>query len=115
MVKIDVKDRKILYHLLNNSRQSLSSIGKKVGLSKHVVGYRMKRLEETGVIVNYMTYMRPIAFEFFMARFYYNLQFISPEVKKEIIDHFIQSNNTTLVSETEGSYDLQVNMFTNCL
>ena len=43
MVKIDLKDRKILYELDNYSRQSLSNIGKKVGLHKNVVLYRIKR------------------------------------------------------------------------
>ena len=34
MIKIDLKDRKILYQLDINSRQPYSKIGKKVGLPK---------------------------------------------------------------------------------
>ena len=44
MEKIDVKDRKILYQLANDSRQSFRSIGRKVGLSKDIVASRVKRL-----------------------------------------------------------------------
>ena len=33
MYELDVKDKKILFYLLENSRQSLNSIGKKVGIS----------------------------------------------------------------------------------
>ena len=50
MEKIDLKDRKILYHLDINSRESFRSIGKKVGLSKDVVASRVKKLEEKGFI-----------------------------------------------------------------
>jgi len=50
MVKIDLKDRKILYQLDLNSRQSLTQIGKNVGLKKDVVSYRIKRLQDEGVI-----------------------------------------------------------------
>jgi len=34
MIELDKKDRLILYHLIQDSRQSLKSIGKKVGISK---------------------------------------------------------------------------------
>ena len=45
MIKIDVKDRKILYELDTNSRQSIPQISKKVNLHKNAVHYRIKRLE----------------------------------------------------------------------
>ena len=43
MVDLDLKDRKILYELDLNCRQSNAQIGKKVGLSRKVVDYRIKR------------------------------------------------------------------------
>ena len=44
MERLDLKDRKILYHLGLDSRQSFRAIGKKVGLSKDVVTNRVKKL-----------------------------------------------------------------------
>ena len=44
MAKLDLKDRKILYHLDIDSRQSFSQLGKKVGLSKDLIAYRVKKL-----------------------------------------------------------------------
>jgi DNA-binding Lrp family transcriptional regulator len=55
MLKIDLKDRKILYQLDINSRQSYSQIAKKVGLSKTVLVYRINRLKEKGVIRKFYT------------------------------------------------------------
>ena len=55
MVNIDLKDRKILYELDFDSRQSYRSIGKKVGLSKDIVASRVKKLEEDGIIKKYYT------------------------------------------------------------
>ena len=54
-VELDLKDRKILYELDVDARQSLAEIGKKVGLSKEVVNYRIKRLEKEEVIIRYST------------------------------------------------------------
>ena len=47
---IDLKDRKILYELDVDSRQSNAEIARKVGLSKQVVGFRIKRLVKEGLI-----------------------------------------------------------------
>ena len=40
-MNIDLKDRKILYQLDSNCRQSNTQIGKNVGLKKDVVSYRI--------------------------------------------------------------------------
>ena len=55
MEKMDVKDRKILYHLDIDSRQSFNNIGKKVGLTRDNVAYRVKRLQDKGIITNFRT------------------------------------------------------------
>jgi DNA-binding Lrp family transcriptional regulator len=44
MVNLDLKDRKIPYHFDLNCRQLNTQIGEKVGLSKQVVDYRIKRI-----------------------------------------------------------------------
>ena len=111
MVKIDIKDRKILYHLYENSRQSLNNIGKKVGLSKELVRYRINRLQNEGVIQQYTTRINTAALGYGAIRFYYSLQFATPEIKKEIIDFFVQNKHTVGIFEFEGKYDLQVGIF----
>ena len=111
IAEIDLKDRKILYHLLVKSRQSFNSIGKKVGLSKNVVAFRIKRLEKEGIIINYPTIIQPPLIGLGVARYYYTFQFMTPEKKQEIIEYFINSDIVTYVAELEGSYDLQVNMY----
>ncbi|MFO7677029.1 MAG: AsnC family protein, partial [Thermoplasmatota archaeon] len=42
-MKLDLKDRKILYELDLDCRQSNSQIGKKVGLGRDVVSYRINK------------------------------------------------------------------------
>jgi Lrp/AsnC family leucine-responsive transcriptional regulator len=57
MTKIDLKDRKILYELDLDARQSLTQVGKKVGLKKDIVSYRIKRMQDEGIIKNFWTAM----------------------------------------------------------
>lgn len=49
-VKIDLKDKKIIELLVKDGRMAFTEIAKKVMLSKDAVAYRIKRLQEKGVI-----------------------------------------------------------------
>ena len=108
MEKIDVKDRKILYELDINSRQSFTKIGKKVGLHKNVVAYRVKRLEDRGIIRYFYTVIDSFKLGYNSFRIYIDLQHITPDIKKEIIDYFVKNKYTWWVGEFEGSYDIAI-------
>ena len=49
-IKLDLKDKKLLYELDMHARQPNSQLAKKVGLSKQAVQYRISRLQEKGII-----------------------------------------------------------------
>jgi len=110
MVKLDLKDRKILYQLDSDSRQSFRRIGRKVGLSKDVVASRVKKLEENGIILRFFTYYDILQLGLNFIRFYLKFQYVTPDIKKEIINHFMNDDNVNNLFSTEGSYDLGVLM-----
>jgi len=105
---LDVKDRKILYELDYNSRQSNSKIGKKVGLHKNVVNYRIKRMEKNGIISNYYTMIDTFKIGYNSLRFYISFQNVTPEKREEIIKFFVYNKYTWWVGSFEGEYDLAV-------
>ena len=111
MIKIDLKDRKILNQLDINSRQSLSQIGKKVGLPKNVVAYRIKRLEEKGIINRFYTVIDSFKLGYTSLRFYLTLQYTTPEIEKEIIQYFTNNKYTWWFGSFEGRFDLAVIMW----
>ena len=111
MEKIDLKDRKILYHLDLDSRQPLSKIGKKVGLPKNVVSYRIKRLKEIGVIKNFFAVIDLHKLGYTILRFYFKYQYVTPEIKEEIINYFKKFKHAGIIHSVEGSYDLVIYMF----
>ena len=108
MVDYDLKDRKILYQLDLNCRQSNTQIGKKVGLSRKVVEYRIKKMEEEEVIKNYYTVIDAYKLGYMFYRYYINLQAISKEKKQEIIEHFVNYNKISTVATIKGIYDLVI-------
>src|SRR3989338_3561257 len=52
---LSIKDRKILRELFTNARTPFSIIAKRVGLSKEVVHYRVKKLLERNILLGFNT------------------------------------------------------------
>ncbi len=52
MYKLDLRDRKILSEIELNARLSNSEIGKRLGVSKQVIDYRLRKLEKNNIIQN---------------------------------------------------------------
>ena len=92
MDSIDLKDRKILYELDYNCRQSNTQIGKKVGLKKDVVSYRINKLEKEGIIKNYYTVIDAYKLGYYLFRYYINFQYVTPDLRKEMVEFFAGFN-----------------------
>jgi DNA-binding Lrp family transcriptional regulator len=106
MVKIDLKDRKILYQLDLNCRQSNNQIGRKVGLSKEVVNYRIKRMQENGIIKCFWTSINSLKLGYYAFRIYINFLDVSPDIKNEIIRYFKNYKNVWTLQSAKGPVDL---------
>jgi len=108
MIDIDKKDRKILYQLDLDSRQTVTQIGRKVNLKKDVVSYRIKKLIKKGIIQNFYTVIDSSKLGYTSFRIYLIFQRTNPKIEKEIINFFIKNKNTWLVCSLKGIYDHDV-------
>ena len=106
MEKLDLKDRKILYNLDLNCRQLNAQIGKKVGLSKQVVDYRIKRMEDIDIIKRYWTNIDSYKLGYEVYRYYIVFQNVDSRIKSEIIEYFANYGNMWVVDSAKGIYDL---------
>lgn len=105
---LDLKDRKILYELDLDSRQSFTQIGKKVGLKKDVVSYRVQRMRDEGIIRNFLAEINTFKLGYNVFRIYITFQYVSTEKKNQIIKHFVDYNSTWAVKSHRGEVDLAV-------
>ena len=111
MIELDLKDRKILYYLDLDSRQSFRSLGKKVGFSKDVVSNRVKKLQETGIIKGFHAVIDYTKLGYNVYRFYFSFQNVTPDLKNEIIVFLKKDKYANDVISLEGKYDLLVVIF----
>jgi predicted HTH transcriptional regulator len=86
-IKLDLKDRKILALLDEDSRLSNSQIAKRVGLSKPAIEYRLKRFEKNNVIFSFYTVIDFTKLGYSEYKVYFNFQNTDLEDEKKIIDY----------------------------
>lgn len=92
---VDNQDKKILFELLQNSRQGLNEISKKTGLSKQVVTYRIKDLEKRGIIKKYAIDINYAKLGYSRHSLYLDLRSISPEKVNEYLKAITDINETS--------------------
>ena len=115
MVKLDVKDKKILSILDMDARLPLSIIAKKVRLSRDVVNYRIKQLEKKGIIEGYYSVIDVAKLGMFYCRTFFKYKNIRPEVEKEIIYFCNNHKDITWVIIGEGQYDISIMIIADSL
>jgi len=110
-VKIDLKDKKILYELDRDSRQSNKSIARKVGLSEQVVGNRVKRLVDLGVIEYFYLKTNPSVLGYMHLKIYLRLHNITKQKEEELIQDLNNQKNIYWLSSLRGKYDFVASIY----
>ena len=103
---IDVKDRAILYYLDQDARQSISKIAKKTKLSKEVVNYRIKKLQERGIIQNFCAVIDNSKLGYVVYRVFIRFQHVDIEKEQEILEFLRNFNSIGWVIQLEELYDV---------
>jgi DNA-binding Lrp family transcriptional regulator len=107
-VKLDLKDRKILFELDFNARIPYSQLAKRVGLSKQGVEYRVKNLMKKGVIKGFYPVINVPKLGYIYCRLLLTLQNITKEKKDEIIQYLKNHRKVFWLFSMQGMFDLLV-------
>ncbi|MBS3149557.1 Lrp/AsnC family transcriptional regulator, partial [Candidatus Woesearchaeota archaeon] len=102
---MDLKDRKLLYELDRNARQSNSEIGKKIRLNKNTINYKIKKLEENKVILGYYTVIDNSKLGYFSFRSYLKFFNTTIEKEEEIINWLKNDQRVGVLARIETVYD----------
>jgi len=112
-MKLDLKDRKILYELDLNARQTDSEIGKKIGLKREVVNYRINRLINHRIIKNFITILNDSALGYRTYRIFIKFRDLT-EKKEEKIVKYIKNKAKWLV-KIRGKWSFNFTIITKDL
>ncbi len=109
-VKVDAKDRKILFMLAQNARMPLSEIAKKVMLSRDSVAYRIRRLQEKGVILRFFPLIDYKQFGFNVYHVFIILDEHDKEEYMRLIETLEHHPNVLSMMEYNDRWDIQVSL-----
>lgn len=108
---LDEKDKAILDELQRNARKSITDIARDTGIKRHVVKYRINKLEDEGVIRGYHAYLDPSKLGkplFFFIHF--ELTNLTPEREEALVDHLKDIPNVVYLAKTGGRWDYSANL-----
>lgn len=105
-VKLDLRDKKLLWELDMNSRQILGELAKKLSLSKEAVYYRIKNLENRKIITGYTAVIALNKLGLQQVKLLIKFSNVTKAKKDEIIDYLKWHKNTNWVASCYGTYDL---------
>ena len=94
-IKLDLNDKKILKELDLNSRQSNTAIAKATRLSKNIVNYRIKRMEDAGIIEGYTTTFDYSKLGYLLIRVYFDFYETDQKKEEELIKFLISDKKTS--------------------
>ncbi len=109
-IKLDLKDKRILKLLDLNSKQSYSAIAKKVGLSKESIRYRIKQLEDKGVIQGYRLVVDMQKLGFIVNHIFMTLSKPDLKIEADYLDKLIKLPFVRAIIKFNGDYDYEIAM-----
>lgn len=110
-IKLDKKDFKILYQLDLGSRQSDAEIGRKVGLSREVVKYRINNLIKNGIIERFYTIINAAKLGQIFYKLYFQFQNLNKNKQDEIVKFLQTLPNYGWLGLCSGKWDMIVGLW----
>ncbi len=105
---MDLLDRKIIYELDIDARQSASAIAKKLSVAKETVNFRIKRLLQNKIIKGFSSLLDLSKIHCFFFKIFVKFKEIPPTRRKEILDFLATYPQMSQVLLLEGKYDVQL-------
>ena len=108
LIKLDKRDKEILFYLDLDARATYSEIAKKLKISKQAVKYRIDQLIEKGIIENTLLFVNGTKLGYVAYKFYIRFRNILEKRLKEILKELIEDHRIIWVATCDGKYDLAI-------
>ena len=106
--KLDVKDRKILSLLVDNSRMPLTQLRKNVSLSRDSIKYRIQKMRKKGIILEFIPLLNFKNFGYQDFHIYLVIDETDSEKKIKFIESLKQKEYVRKMIEYSDRYDFEL-------
>ncbi|MBI2549436.1 Lrp/AsnC family transcriptional regulator [Candidatus Woesearchaeota archaeon] len=106
-ISLDVKDEKILALLSMDARMPISAIAKQIRLSKEGTFYRIKRLQEKGILLQFLPVVDLRDFGYATYHVFFVINEANLERRQELMDAFLAHPHTKGLIEYSDRWDFE--------
>jgi len=106
MIKLDAYDKKILEILINNSREQITAIAKKVRLKRETVNYKINRLIKLGLIKEFNLILNEKKLGLTHYTVFIELINLKEETEKHILDYLEKNKHMSWIGTAAGKWSL---------
>lgn len=110
MHNLDIVDKRILYELDKDARIADTTLAKLVKKSKEAVRYRINKMEKSGIITGYSTWIDPTNLSYESAKIYLTLA-NKPQRKKEFKEFLKNDKRLFWLGFAEGAWNVGLTFF----
>jgi Lrp/AsnC family transcriptional regulator for asnA, asnC and gidA len=109
--ELDNLDRKIITELDANSRQPITILSKKLHRARNVIEYRIKKLQEEGIIKHFVTLLDASKLGLNIWNIYLELQDMNSSIEEKMISYLKKEKRTWWIAQTAGKYNLIYSLY----
>ena len=102
---MDVIDGKIICELDNNCREPISKMAKKLRIGRNVLAYRINKLEEQGIITDYICSINLGKLGYKTYKIYCKISKANERDERDFVNFLVDHKQVIHLLKTEGSYD----------
>lgn len=111
MLEIDRIDRQILCALGKYARQSYREIAQQIKSKKEVVHYRLKRLEDEGVVWKYVPVFSLSRLGIYAFKIFLRVHGLTKEAEQEMLADLLKNPRINWVARCTGRWDLMISIY----
>ncbi len=108
---MDIRDSRILAELDTNPKIPVSQLARKMRISQQVADYRIKRLQQEGIITGFHTVINPLAIGFRLFRISIWFSKISSELRTVVLAHIQKQEGVAWAGFTNSHWDLIIDFY----
>lgn len=111
MVEISDLDKKIIYELGKDSRQSYKQIAKNIHSKKEVVAYHINELISKGIITKFVPVISLSRLGIFSYKIYLRLQGLTSDKENNLMKELVKDKKIAWVARSVGKWDLLLGFY----
>jgi len=108
---LDELDKKILYELGKDSRQSYKQIARNIKSKKESVAYHMKNLIDKGIVTKFVPVFALSKLGIFTSKIYLKLQGLTKDTEEKLYSQLVKDKEVSWIAKSVGYWDLLLGFY----